>query len=442
MSAVELGLQSLHSLQMTGTMLDNHDCCRKPQVVSLTPTTACENSLETKQPPTYITPAWHKINQEILGMGKLQEQAHLFWWHSTGVTFAILLQNARYSFKDQCQHLVRYYTTIIPELGAGPSSDGSAKRWKSFMTDHHCPVEFSWEWNHSTELAVIRCSFEAIGAAAGTSLDPYNQYATLQFVDKARGQIAGCDLHWFDNLWETLTYFEVAESNGESNAPSDHSYQPPSTHQSRSFLALEFKKTGLVLKAYFLPEFRARAEGSSSMSVISEAFTTLPNLSDTMQSAYQDLKGFLETSPQGQTLLPEIVAIDCVAPQKSRFKIYMRSHLTTLESVIETLSLSDSTRRNNLQHSITDFTKVWNAVFGLDPDQNDNLPRVDHRTSGILYCFSLEADKATPTVKVYLPVRHYGKGDREVAAGLQSYVRTTARTDYSQAYVEAIDEIR
>lgn len=54
---------------------------------------------------------------------------------------------------------------------------------------------------------------------------------------------------------------------------------------------------------------------------------------------------------------------------------------------------------------------------------------------------SLGSGNGGLTTKVYLPVRHYAKGDREAAAGLKEYICTKSRADFSHNYIEAIQEI-
>lgn len=54
-------------------------------------------------------------------------------------------------------------------------------------------------------------------------------------------------------------------------------------------------------------------------------------------------------------------------------------------------------------------------VFGLpsEGDTQAQLPKVSHRTGGVLYSFSLGGGKGCLIAQVYFPVRHYAKGDRE-----------------------------
>lgn len=389
--------------------------------------------------------AWVMIDRELSELHQDRNSSHLFWWTSTGIPFAILLEKAGYQFDEQLHHLRFYFVVIVPELGNGPRHDGTLMHWKSFMTDHHSPVEFSWAWNRGKKLPVVRFSFEPIGQAAGTPTDPINQYAALRFVANQHSQIKGCDLLWFNHLWENLIDFDTPLqrlcTSTNQPFPEDTGLNP--SHKSRAFLALELNKDGPMLKAYYMPVFKAAAAGRSIMSVINKGITSLPNLPQGVENGHRELLNFLETNMQGQSLIPEIVATDCIAPEKSRIKIYMRSQNTSLESVIETLSLGDSSVWENRQVAVCEFTRLWKLVFGLPTglDARAQLPKVSHRTGGMLYYFSLGGGKTGLTVKVYLPVRHYAEGDREAAASLKEYIGANSQADFSDNYTQAIDEI-
>lgn len=388
--------------------------------------------------------SWVMINKELSGNNQDRNSNHQFWWASTGIPFAILLEKAGYLFEEQLQYLRFYFWVIIPELGDGPRHDGTLKHWKSFMTDHHCPVEFSWAWNHGTENPVVRFSFEPIGQAAGTPLDSNNQYAALRFVANQHRQIEGCDLLWFNHLWKTLIHFGAAQTLPQSTDGhcAEGTNLDPS-HKSRAFLALELNKNGPMLKAYYIPVFKAATAKRSTMSIINDGIANLPSLPQGVRNGHRKLLSFLDSNRQGRSLAPEIVATDCIAPDKSRIKIYMRSRSTSLESVIETLCLGDHAIRESRQAALKEFIRLWNLLFGLPSggDTQAQLPKVSHRTGGMLYYFSLGGGKSGLTVKVYLPVRHYSRSDREAAASLKEYIRTKSRASFSGNYTKAIDEI-
>lgn len=177
-----------------------------------------------------------------------------FWWRSTGVSFAVLLEKAGYLVDAQCQYLLFYHICVVPELGAGGDAQGLPRHWESFMTDHFSPIELSWEWGIGGESPIVRFSIEPIGPSAGTAADPLNQYATARLVRQYQRLLRDCDLKLFDHFSkELLSYSHCADE--------IHRSSESQGHRSRTFIAVDFGDESTMLKAYFLPSFKAAELG-------------------------------------------------------------------------------------------------------------------------------------------------------------------------------------
>jgi DMATS type aromatic prenyltransferase len=384
-----------------------------------------------------IQPQIHtvKIWSLITSLFEHKNPNYAFWWQVTGLPLAILLEKAGYTAEEQYQNLLLYYLAVVPELGPGPDGKGRPKYWKSFMTDHFCPVELSWEWNIYGGRPTIRFSFEPVGLCAGSRIDPFNEFAALRFVRQNHSTIPGCDLQWFNHFSDKLLSFSYLPSIADEELNRQ-------SHQSRIFLALDLEKGGGVkLKVYFMPVFKALKTGRSVMSVISEAIESLPLLSTSLLLSFQQLKRFLETCPEGQHLQPEIVSTDCISPEMSRVKIYMRNYCASFEQVRRTMLLGDESAKNVSPRGMQELKKFWNFIFGQREDSPLGQEEFYHRTSGMLYYFELRSERSTPSVKVYLPVRHYGKSDLCTADRLQDYFRTIGKSSLATKYIEALKAI-
>ncbi|MCJ1375903.1 hypothetical protein MMC20_007141 [Loxospora ochrophaea] len=366
-----------------------------------------------------------------------------FWWRRTGAPFGILLQNAGYSTDAQYQHLLFYYQSIVPELGVGPNAQGSPKQWKSFMTDHFSPIELSWEWGCGVEAPVVRFSIEPIGSYAGTPVDPLNQYATSRLVNRYQPLIPDCDLLLFDHFSTKLvSYTDLAPERDRSPACQGH--------RSRTFIAFEFGKDALMLKAYFLPAFKAAESNRSTWDIITDAILGLPHYSPSSFSGLSALQEFITSSPEGSALKAEIFAIDCVAPTKSRLKIYMRSRSTAFDSVRTIMTLGGKLACPSLAHGLDELHTLWRLVLTQGQHQqqqrlfsstSEPLRQKDHRTAGILYYFDIKQGAPLPCVKVYIPVRHYGQNDLAIAEGLATYLQGRGQGALARKYMEALQGI-
>ena len=358
------------------------------------------------------------------------------------MALAILLQKAGYSIDAQRKHLMFYHHNIVPKLGAGPDAQGLPKYWKSFMTDHFSPVELSWEWGCSGDAPIIRFSFEPIGPFAGTPVDPLNQHATNSLVRRYQPLIQDCDLRLYDYFSaKLLTYSSTEADLGPANQG----------HRSRTFAAFELAKDALMLKAYFLPAFKAAEMGQSTWEVISQAIQDLPAYSIETFTGLTAIENFMVASSFGSELQAEIFAIDCVKPIKSRLKVYMRSRSTCFDSVRDIMTLGGALNDDSApgsSHGLKELEKLWRLVLFCQGNEDEpefsatnELSRNDHRTAGILYYFDIKHGMALPGVKVYIPVRHYCENDRAIAKGLSTYLYCRGQGFLASKYVEALERI-
>ena len=378
---------------------------------------------------------WNLVGQ-LLGEGSDDWK---FWWKETARPFALLLDQAGYDGEEQLRYLVFYYHCIVPTLGMGPDALGRPKSWQSFMTDHFSPVEFSWDWGHGKDRPVIRFSTEPIGPYAGTSLDPYNRLATQHALHQCHYLLPRCDLSLFNYLSkEILTY--------ESPLHGPPPYPARTEHQSRTFIAFDLGKDGVMLKVYFLPIFKARAAKQSTWTVVKQALKGLSLMFSLDLPAIDTLQLFLACSSEGKKLDTEIFAIDCIAPACSRFKVYMRTQSTSFQSVREIMTLGGMFANPAVSlNSLEELKELWNLVLSSGEDatviEDAWLPQKSHPTAGILYYFDITQGQALPGVKMYIPVRHYAQSDSAVIEGLQRYFESRSRFQTVQRYSDALKSI-
>ena len=336
----------------------------------------------------------------------------------------------------QCQHLFFYYFCVVPQLGAGPNSQGLPKRWRSFMTDHFAPVEMSWEWGCAGDMPTIRFSIEPIGLVAGTSADPLNQYATSRLIRQYQPLLNRSDASLFDHCSERLLSYNISPEELASSLDSQD-------RKSRTFVAFELAKQWAMLKAYFLPTFRATELNLSNWELIMRSIEELRNHSSSAYPGLATVQRYMATSRQGQSTEAEIFAIDCVKAVQSRLKIYIRSLETSFDSVRDVMTLGGALNSSDMARGLRELEKVWRLVLGLPTNFSsfDELPRRDHRTAGILYYFNIKHGNSTSAVKVYIPVRHYGRTDMAIAKGLASYLTTQGQGQFACRYLEALKAI-
>ena len=358
------------------------------------------------------------------------------WWRTTGFLLATLFQKAGYTVRSQCEHLVFYHFYVTPELGPVPNASRRLSQWKSFMTDSFTPIEMSWEWGLGIEAPVVRFSIEPIGFDAGTPIDPLNEHTTNRLVEYFRLMSPNTDLRWYRHFSNKLLAYNRCSPDAEK-------VQEMEGHKSRSFVAFDFGKRGIMLKAYYIPTFKAQAINQSNLAVISQAIADLPHCQASRFPAYDFLLKYIQSSDEGSQLKAEIFSIDCVIPEKSRFKIYLRTQSTSFNSIRAIMTFDGVLAESNLDKGLEELEKLWKLV--LEPAQHlspaDELYHRAHRTAGNLYYFEFRPGQLIPVPKLYIPVRHYGQDDHAIAEGLKTYLQSRGQDLLACKYVEALQSI-
>ncbi len=342
-----------------------------------------------------------------------------WWWEVVGGHLEVLLSAADYSDLDQLKALSFFYRWVTPRLGPKPISPEAI--WKSFMTDDHSPIEYSWKWGFGDSAPEVRYSIEPIDHRAGEALDPLNKNATSDFLAQLcrSGQI-GVDLEWFVHFKHALL------------GPGTPASEAGVTRQSTLFVAFEVTGGSLGVKAYFIP---VDAHGNSAGDQISKAIvsTGYPNL-----AAMNQLNSFLRDDVYGQTVKPFMLGIDCVSPADSRLKVYSRSLVTNFELVRRVMSIGG--RRKDVMEAEKQLHTLWKLILNLPDDfpTDRELPYNPHETAGLLFYFDVAPRSQLPDVKVYIPVRHYAPSDDVAARGLVQYLKSQNQGAYAQRYLETL----
>ncbi|KAI1163401.1 aromatic prenyltransferase [Nemania serpens] len=297
------------------------------------------------------------------------------------------------------------------------------------MTDDGTPLEVSWDWGTNDGPPMIRYSIEPIGLYAGSSLDPGNMIAAPAFQEQLLHSLGNMRLDWFQHFKE---FFDVR--NEEAGFVRD-----TGDHNTSIFYAFDSSPTEITAKVYFFPKIRARATGKSSLEVLSQAIHAAPHSTNDMLKSWDMFCDF-SSNPGGQALEHEMLAIDLISPLESRLKIYFRCRETTFNSVINIMTVGGRIKNPKLYQGLEDLNRLWNALFHTDADvpPEQSLPKVDHRTAGILYNIEFRLGDTYPVAKIYLPVRHYSRSDEAVIQGSNLYFQHHQRGKYMPSYAKAM----
>lgn len=371
------------------------------------------NGLQQQQP-------WDTVNAVM----RFHNSDHQFWWDTTGRLFAKLIQGAGYTAAEQYRELFFYALWVAPELGPAPDEKGQVRRWRSTGTPDSTPIDFSWEWGLDGT-GVVRYSFEPIGEHAGTALDPLNQYATENWINRLQqhGLVPSLDLEWYRHFTsEILLSPEIVR---EKTADG---FIEETTPKAGTVVALDIEKSGPVMKIYIYPGLKAAELGISNLDVVAQSIRNLPaEQYQSIQANVEPLLDYLYEGTEKWGFETGILSIDLVDPKDARVKIYIRAPYTTVEYLMDALTLGgriDLAASCN-QEVIGDLKDLWQAFLANSPAK---LPAdVPGRASPGFY-YTVRAGKPV-SPKMYLSPFSFCENDADVLNRLHLFFSTRSQSN-------------
>ncbi|PYH69534.1 aromatic prenyltransferase [Aspergillus vadensis CBS 113365] len=372
---------------------------------SLIPEHAKAHLLKSSRAQDFQSSSWEQVDYEIRNV--LNHHGR-YWWHTTGYVFNLLLQEAGYTEHAQRRILNFFGRSITPHLGV--ANEPGAKRWPSFMTDNHNPIELSWDWHTGKKAPSVRFSIEPVGPNAGTQVDPDNQSADALFRKVLMRALPNTNREWFDHFDQAL-------------APDLPPKGCMEGHPSKIFYAFDLSEEDITGKAYFFPGFKARSKKQTNLQVLAQAIRTAPHCTDNEKlGAFRMFEDFAQ-DPSTPQLEMDMLAIDLVRPADSRLKIYFRTRETSFASVRQMMTMGNRITTSSLEAGLRNLRQLWDGVLAQTGVPDDTpLPAANHRTGGILYNMEFRPGSTAPNVKVYIPVRHYAPSDWHVVTALNEYM--------------------
>lgn len=355
---------------------------------------------------------WHIINSRI----KFHDADHQFWWDRTGRMLAKLLQHAKYTAAEQYRELFFYALYVAPELGPSPNADGDAQRWESPTTPDHTPIDFSWEWGLDGT-GVVRYSFEPICSNAGTELNPLNCDATESWIQriKAEGLVPGHDLEWYRHFKSQLLLHDQ-----DRTARTTQDLIEETTVKAGTVVAIDMEKSGPVMKIYLYPGLKALELGISNLELCARAVRSLPQY-DSLSAEMEPLLKYLQEGTERWQFETGILSIDFLAPEKARIKIYIRAPHTTVDYLMDAITMGGRIDMSGYsEQALADLKDFWSIFL---EDAPDVLPEEAPGRARPGFYYTIKAGKPV-SCKLYISPVWFCKSDMEVMSKLKRYFET------------------
>lgn len=412
----------------------------------------------TKKVSASPSEAWTKLSRYLPYVNAAQD----YWWQLTGRHLASLVEAAGYPLEKQYEALIFHYHWTVPYMGPAPKADGTPAKWKSLLGLDGSPIEYSWKWTTRTSEPDVRYVTEPIGTYPGTHLDPLNQQALRELLQRlSEAQGTDMNLSWVNHFFARFYDHDNTKYVQEAATGS-----PRSTATSVQ-LGTEFlRNKGIGFKTYFFPRKLGRVD-DISITQYDESMAELQlvgvdaNADKGSWGAREALVDFLAHNAEGQVLKPFSLAVDNVAPAKSRLKWYFHTPHTSLDSVREVMTLGGRIATDKIDAQLADLYALIRAVAGLPDDfpsdaeiplpaQSDvydqaaraNFGELDEVLTGYLYYFDIApGPRQLPEIKWFIPSRHYAPNDLALAHATAAWMETRGRGAHNKRYMKMLGDL-
>jgi len=353
-----------------------------------------------------------------------------FWWRETAPFLGIILDKAGYTIHSQYSALLFHFGQVVPHLGPRPSNGNP--HWRSFMTDDFSPIEYSWAWESIDSPPKVRYSVEPIGKLAGSKEDPLNKLVTFQVLNSLRATFADTNLGLFDYFRDKITK-NVGKDTIVGNK------QLEWTGQDLFGFGFGFDEDRIDIKGYIGCEETIRSSWYM-VQLLSDAMLNLDG-NILRHEAGSLLSQYLANDTKGRDLQYIGVGIDCVEPAETRLKVYLRSPLTSIASFRSILTMGGRYPGKWSSNLLDELEDMYRSIISISDATGDVTRPVNNKTAGILYNFDIQYGSGNPLSKIYIPVRHYGTSDFEVARGLTEFRRRHGHNHTGDSYMDMLQTV-
>ncbi|KAI1169931.1 aromatic prenyltransferase [Nemania sp. FL0916] len=346
-----------------------------------------------------------------------------FWWQLTGYHLAHMINAAGYPIERQYEILLFHYHWIIPRLGPAPDIYGYPQ-WTSLMAHEGSPLEYSWKWNTAGSEADIRYSWEPFNPATCGTSDPLNHALSVGFMQRVRAVVPGANFTWTTKLLAEIETGDRAAS---------HFLHAVEFHRTKEF----------TLKSYFMPR-NSELLHEGDLTTLEEWWHAIEKLSP-VNASRDVLMNFIKNNPEGQIMVPVVLAVDNVPSSQSRLKIYFMTPHTSFASLREIMTMGGSI--NVPETNLREIRSLIETILGLPSDypEHHNMPHqrplgdtwvdVKGLVDCFVYFFDIAPGREKPDVKFYLPTRSFGPDDLTLCHRLMQWMSTHGRGAYCDNYL-------
>lgn len=188
------------------------------------------------------------------------------------------------------------------------------------------------------------------------------------------------------------------------------------------------------MKMYIYPGLKAEELGITNLQLVQQAVRSLPQYP---ALRVEPLLAYLEEGTAKYGFETGILGIDCLRPEDARIKIYVRAPHTTVDYLMDALTLGGRLALDKSREALEDLRDFWDTFLADAPDV---LPAdaPGRASPGFYYTVGCHKDVSP---KVYVSPSYFCKSDADVVARLRRFFSTRRTDSMIHNYEKAMKDI-
>ncbi|KAE8377792.1 aromatic prenyltransferase [Aspergillus bertholletiae] len=331
----------------------------------------------TKQP-------WKTLGQFL----PFENADQRLWWEKTASLMNVHLRLTNYSLHSQYQHLLLFYSVVLPTLGPFPNKARSNLPWRANFNLDGVPLEFSVNYQQNSK-CILRLDYDPVGLHAGTNADPTNEAAARLSLLKLKELEPAIDLAWHDHFDQTITL-----SNSQASSHWDRIMSQKLPFISQRWLALDLREESFLVKSYFSPLVKSAATGVDAAHIMFDSIRKLDH-AVYFTAGLAKLKDWFSAN-RALLMDSEIFpGFDCNDPERARLKVYAGITSVSFCDVRNFWTLGGCLHGPEIETGFQIVRTMWQLLF-------PNKPRYDEKQDLFMdWNWELLPNNPNPVPKAY-----------------------------------------
>ncbi|KAF7170503.1 hypothetical protein CNMCM5623_002934 [Aspergillus felis] len=332
------------------------------------------------------------------------------YWHRVAPMLSRMLSDGKYNIDLQYRYLCLYSQLVIPSLGPF-TSRGNDSGFYTCTLGGYGPVELSQNFQASG--STVRIAFEPNSYAASTGADVCNRQAVHAFLSNLKLlDPSSVNLYLHHSLNNQLTLTDAEE---QQLTPDDIAKFEVRT---QNIIALDFTKSGIVAKEYFLPIVKSLVTGQSVAKICLDAIRK-----STSDASLSDLCQLVEDHIEESDTPAAFLACDLVDPSSTRYKIYIHDSDVALSRAEHHWTLGGRLQGDDIARGLDIFRELWMELGIVEGRRSPPGTSAKHGDPSsllpLMYNYEMKPGHGNLKPQLYLPLT--GVPEMQVASVLTAF---------------------